>query len=164
MFACDLANVLPDLMCISKGITGGFLPMGVTLCSDRVESAFRSETGRTRSTTATPTPETRLLAPRQMRTCGFSMTNLFSTHFGDRQNPWRAIGSAARDAPSWGHAADRGGRSIGAARGRRRVPFSDASKALSVFLRARCLVATPGQRRLRLTSVRDRACAVALRL
>lgn len=43
MFACDLANVVPDLMCVSKGITGGFLPMGVTLCSDRVESAFRSE-------------------------------------------------------------------------------------------------------------------------
>jgi adenosylmethionine-8-amino-7-oxononanoate aminotransferase len=43
MFACDLAGVAPDLMCLSKGITGGFLPMGVTLCSDRVESAFRSE-------------------------------------------------------------------------------------------------------------------------
>jgi adenosylmethionine-8-amino-7-oxononanoate aminotransferase len=43
MFACDLANVVPDLMCVSKGITGGFLPMGVTLCSDTVEAAFRSE-------------------------------------------------------------------------------------------------------------------------
>jgi adenosylmethionine---8-amino-7-oxononanoate aminotransferase len=43
MFGCDLANVVPDLMCISKGITGGFLAMGVTLCTDRVESAFRSE-------------------------------------------------------------------------------------------------------------------------
>ncbi len=43
MFACDLANVVPDLMCISKGITGGFLTMGVTLCTDRVERAFRSE-------------------------------------------------------------------------------------------------------------------------
>lgn len=43
MFACDLANIAPDLMCVSKGITGGFLPMGVTLCSDRVESSFRSE-------------------------------------------------------------------------------------------------------------------------
>src|SRR5215510_7036264 len=43
MFACDLAGVVPDLMCLSKGITGGFLPMGVTLCSDRVELAFRSE-------------------------------------------------------------------------------------------------------------------------
>jgi adenosylmethionine---8-amino-7-oxononanoate aminotransferase len=43
MFACDLANVVPDLMCISKGITGGFLTMGVTLCTDRVERPFRSE-------------------------------------------------------------------------------------------------------------------------
>src|SRR5215813_15587171 len=43
MFACDLAGVTPDLMCLSKGITGGFLPMGVTLCTDRVEVAFRSE-------------------------------------------------------------------------------------------------------------------------
>lgn len=42
MFACDLANVAPDLMCVSKGLTGGFLPMGVTLCTDRVEAAFRS--------------------------------------------------------------------------------------------------------------------------
>jgi len=43
MFACGVANVAPDLMCLSKGITGGFLAMGVTLCSDRVESSFRSE-------------------------------------------------------------------------------------------------------------------------
>jgi len=43
MFACDLAGVEPDLMCLSKGITGGFLPMGATLCSDHVESAFRSQ-------------------------------------------------------------------------------------------------------------------------
>ena len=43
MFACDLAGVAPDLMCLSKGITGGFLPMGATLCSDRVQSAFHSE-------------------------------------------------------------------------------------------------------------------------
>jgi adenosylmethionine-8-amino-7-oxononanoate aminotransferase len=43
MFACDLANVVPDLLCVSKGITGGFMTMGVTLCTDRVEAAFRSE-------------------------------------------------------------------------------------------------------------------------
>ncbi len=43
MFACDLANIVPDLMCVSKGITGGFMTMGVTLCTDRVASAFRSE-------------------------------------------------------------------------------------------------------------------------
>ncbi len=43
MFACDLAKVVPDLMCVSKGITGGFMTMGVTLCTDRVEAAFRSD-------------------------------------------------------------------------------------------------------------------------
>ncbi|HXT25268.1 MAG TPA: adenosylmethionine--8-amino-7-oxononanoate transaminase [Candidatus Eisenbacteria bacterium] len=43
MFACDIAGIAPDLVCLSKGITGGFLPMGVTLCSDRVAAPFRSE-------------------------------------------------------------------------------------------------------------------------
>jgi adenosylmethionine-8-amino-7-oxononanoate aminotransferase len=43
MFACSLANVEPDLMCVSKGITGGFMTMGVTLCTDRVEAAFHSD-------------------------------------------------------------------------------------------------------------------------
>ena len=42
MFACECAGVVPDLMCLSKGLTGGFLPMGATLCTDAVESAFRS--------------------------------------------------------------------------------------------------------------------------
>jgi adenosylmethionine---8-amino-7-oxononanoate aminotransferase len=43
MFACGLAGIAPDLMCLSKGITGGFLPMGATLCTERVEAAFRDE-------------------------------------------------------------------------------------------------------------------------
>jgi len=43
MFACELADVAPDLMCLSKGITGGFLPMGATVCSDRVEAPFHSK-------------------------------------------------------------------------------------------------------------------------
>src|SRR6202040_33055 len=43
MFACELAGVIPDLMCLSKGITGGFLPMGATVCSDSVEAPFRSK-------------------------------------------------------------------------------------------------------------------------
>ena len=43
MFACDLANVVPDLMCLSKGLTGGFMAMGATLCTDRLEEAFRIE-------------------------------------------------------------------------------------------------------------------------
>jgi adenosylmethionine-8-amino-7-oxononanoate aminotransferase len=42
MFACQLAAVVPDLLCLSKGITGGFLPMGATLCTDIIASAFSS--------------------------------------------------------------------------------------------------------------------------
>jgi len=41
MFACDRAGVVPDLMCLSKGLTAGFLPLGATLCTDAVESPFR---------------------------------------------------------------------------------------------------------------------------
>ncbi|HXU47441.1 MAG TPA: adenosylmethionine--8-amino-7-oxononanoate transaminase [Candidatus Binatia bacterium] len=43
MFACELAGVIPDLMCLSKGLTGGVLPMGATLCGDAIYDAFRSE-------------------------------------------------------------------------------------------------------------------------
>ena len=40
MFACNLADVIPDLMCLSKGITGGFLPLGATLCTDVIHQEF----------------------------------------------------------------------------------------------------------------------------
>ena len=41
MFACELAGVVPDIMCLSKGLTGGFLPMGATVCTSRIHDAFR---------------------------------------------------------------------------------------------------------------------------
>ncbi len=40
MFACEQAKLTPDLMCLSKGLTGGFLPLGATLCSDDIYKAF----------------------------------------------------------------------------------------------------------------------------
>jgi adenosylmethionine-8-amino-7-oxononanoate aminotransferase len=43
MFACEVAAVVPDLMCLSKGITGGFLAMGATVCTDKVQAPFHSE-------------------------------------------------------------------------------------------------------------------------
>jgi adenosylmethionine-8-amino-7-oxononanoate aminotransferase len=43
MFACDLASVVPDLMCLSKGITGGVLPLGATLCSGQIYEEFIGE-------------------------------------------------------------------------------------------------------------------------
>ena len=42
MFACEQAGVAPDLMCLSKGLTGGFLPMGATLASAEIYDAFYS--------------------------------------------------------------------------------------------------------------------------
>jgi adenosylmethionine---8-amino-7-oxononanoate aminotransferase len=40
MFACERADVVPDLMCVAKGLTGGFLPMAATFATDRVHDAF----------------------------------------------------------------------------------------------------------------------------
>ena len=36
LFACEHAGISPDLMCLSKGITGGFLPMGATLATEEL--------------------------------------------------------------------------------------------------------------------------------
>lgn len=40
MFACDNEGVLPDMMCLSKGITGGYLPLGATMVTDEIYNAF----------------------------------------------------------------------------------------------------------------------------
>ena len=40
MFACERADVTPDIVCLSKGLTGGFLPLAATVCTDRIYSAF----------------------------------------------------------------------------------------------------------------------------
>lgn len=41
MWACERAGVTPDLLCAGKGFSGGMLPMGVTLATERVFDAFR---------------------------------------------------------------------------------------------------------------------------
>lgn len=43
MFAIDHLNVVPDIICISKGVTGGFLPLGLTVVSQGVYDAFYSD-------------------------------------------------------------------------------------------------------------------------
>jgi adenosylmethionine-8-amino-7-oxononanoate aminotransferase len=40
MFAVEHENVKPDFMCLSKGITGGYLPLAVTAATDTVYNAF----------------------------------------------------------------------------------------------------------------------------
>ncbi len=43
MFACEHEQVSPDLMCLAKGITGGYLPLAATLASDEIYQAFLGE-------------------------------------------------------------------------------------------------------------------------
>ena len=43
MFACEHGPVEPDLMCLSKGLTAGYLPLAITAASDAVYEAFLSD-------------------------------------------------------------------------------------------------------------------------
>ena len=40
MFACEHEDVAPDLLCLAKGITGGYLPLAATLASERIYRGF----------------------------------------------------------------------------------------------------------------------------
>jgi adenosylmethionine-8-amino-7-oxononanoate aminotransferase len=42
LFACEQAGVTPDIMCLAKGLTGGSLPLAVTLCRDEIFAAHYS--------------------------------------------------------------------------------------------------------------------------
>jgi adenosylmethionine-8-amino-7-oxononanoate aminotransferase len=43
MFACEHEQVAPDLMCVAKGISGGYLPLAATLASEKIFEAFLGE-------------------------------------------------------------------------------------------------------------------------
>jgi adenosylmethionine-8-amino-7-oxononanoate aminotransferase len=43
MFACEQEDVAPDLMCVAKGITGGYLPLAATLTTAAIYDAFLGE-------------------------------------------------------------------------------------------------------------------------
>ena len=43
MFAIEHAGIKPDFMCLSKGITGGYLPLSVVLTTDKIYEAFYDE-------------------------------------------------------------------------------------------------------------------------
>ncbi len=40
MFACEQSGILPDFMCLSKGITGGYLPLSCVLTTDQIYETF----------------------------------------------------------------------------------------------------------------------------
>src|ERR1700709_1292871 len=43
MFACEQEGVAPDLMCVAKGITGGYLPLAVTFATQKIFDAFLAD-------------------------------------------------------------------------------------------------------------------------
>lgn len=43
LFACDQLEEKPDILCVSKGLTGGFLPLGLTVCREEIFNAFLSK-------------------------------------------------------------------------------------------------------------------------
>lgn len=44
LFACEQAQIKPDFICLSKGITGGYLPLSTVLTTDEVYAAFYDDT------------------------------------------------------------------------------------------------------------------------
>ncbi len=40
MFACQQEQVTPDLLCLAKGLTGGYMPLAATLATDEIWQAF----------------------------------------------------------------------------------------------------------------------------
>jgi adenosylmethionine-8-amino-7-oxononanoate aminotransferase len=46
LLACEQAGVVPDILCLSKGITGGSLPLAATLCAARIFEAHYSQDRR----------------------------------------------------------------------------------------------------------------------
>lgn len=42
-FSCEALNTRPDIFCLSKGLTGGTMPMGITTCNKKIFEAFLSD-------------------------------------------------------------------------------------------------------------------------
>ena len=43
MFACEQGDITPDFLCLSKGITGGYLPLSVVMTTDKIYQAFYAD-------------------------------------------------------------------------------------------------------------------------
>lgn len=49
MFACEQEDVAPDLLCLAKGVTGGYLPLAATLATERLYAGFLGKSSEHRT-------------------------------------------------------------------------------------------------------------------
>ncbi len=49
LFACDAAGIVPDIMCLGKALTAGYLPASVAITTDKIYDAFRSDASHDRT-------------------------------------------------------------------------------------------------------------------
>ncbi|KKH92430.1 adenosylmethionine-8-amino-7-oxononanoate aminotransferase [Methanosarcina sp. 1.H.T.1A.1] len=49
MFACEHAEISPDIMCMSKGLTGGYMPMALAAVTDEIYNAFYADYNESRA-------------------------------------------------------------------------------------------------------------------
>jgi adenosylmethionine-8-amino-7-oxononanoate aminotransferase len=97
-FACEQAGIWPDFLCLSKGISGGYLPLSLVMTRDEIYQAFYSKTSRAASCTRTRTPATRWPAAPRWRRCRSSRktTCLTPTASGRASDRRAATAGAAR--------------------------------------------------------------------
>lgn len=91
LFACDqLKSAAPDIVCLSKGLTGGTLPLGITACTQDIYDAFLGEDGMTtlyhgHSFTANPIACTAALASLDLslaEACVANIRRIVTSHAG----------------------------------------------------------------------------------
>ena len=49
LFACEQANITPDILCLGKGLTGGYLPLAVVMATDKIYQAFYADYATSRA-------------------------------------------------------------------------------------------------------------------
>lgn len=86
-FACEQAGIWPDFLCLSKGISGGYLPLSIVLSRDEIFAAFyHDDTARgflhSHSYTGNPARVPRGASPRS--TCSRATTSSPSTRRSPR--------------------------------------------------------------------------------
>lgn len=85
LFACEHEQVVPDLLCLGKSITGGYLPLSATVTTPRIYDAFQGSASSGRSFLHGHTYSgNQLAAAAALATIGLLESGEASSHFDER--------------------------------------------------------------------------------